>query len=182
MRGVSRQVVGAGATVALASLAHAGAGACFPSTTALAAAVPASWGAAWAVRRVLRGGPRFAELWLLLAGQLSCHLVFCLADGHGEFGALMVAGHGLAALSATVMVARLQHAAGGLYGAIGRIAGCLVSAARWALAAPSSDRRNRPATTPVVVPRPRPPCGQVAARPIRRRGPPPVLQTVFVPR
>lgn len=176
---MSRQVVGAGAAVALASLAHAGAGACFPSTTALAAAVPASCGAAWAVRRVLRGGPRFAEPWLLLAGQLSCHLVFCLVDGHGEFGALMVAGHGLAALAATVMVARLQHAADGLHGAI---AVCLVSVARWALAAPPSDWRNRPATTPVVVPRSRPPCGQVAARPIRRRGPPPVLQTVFVPR
>ena len=143
-----------------------------PPPTALAAAVPASWGAAWAVRRVLRGGPRFAELWLLLAGQLSCHLVFCLVDGHGGFGVLMVAGHGLAALSATVMVARLQHAADGLHRAIDRIAVCLVSVARWALGAPRPTGAAGRATTPVVAPRSRPPCGRVAARAIRRRGPP----------
>jgi hypothetical protein len=181
---VSRQVVGAGASVALAALAHAGAGACFPSGAALAAAVPAAWGTAWTARRVLRCGPKAADVWMLAATQLACHLVFCLVDGHAGLGALMMAGHGLAVLATTAMMARLQHAADGLHGAVDRVAAGVVSVARWALGAVLADSSSiRPGTVPAVShARWQPSCGRVAARKIRRRGPPAVLQTVLVPR
>jgi len=181
---VSRRVVGAGAAVALAALAHAGAGACFPSAAALAAAVPAAWAATWVTQRVLRGGPKVADVWMLAAAQLACHLVFCLVDGRAGRGALMVAGHGLAALAATAMMARLQHAADGLHGTVDRVVAGVVSAARWALAAAVADSSTpRPGTASAVpFARSQPSCGRVAARPIRRRGPPAVLQTVLVPR
>jgi hypothetical protein len=181
---VSRRVVGAGASVALAALAHAGAGACFPSAAALGAAVPAALAAAWMTRRVLRAGSKAAEVWMLAASQLACHLVFCLVDGHAGLGALMMAGHGLAVLAATAVTARLQHAAAGLHGAVDRVAARVVSVVRWALGAGLADSSSiRPgAASAVPIVGSQPSGERVAARPICRRGPPTVLQTVLVPR
>lgn len=123
-------------------------------------------------------------MWTLAASQLACHLVFCLVDGHAGLGTLMMAGHGLAALATTAMMARLQHAADGLQGAADRVAAGVVSVTWWALGAALADSSSiRPGTAPALpFVRWQPSCGRVAARKIRRRGPPVVLQTVLVPR